>query len=209
MEWIGTGLTRGQDMIKMILQLKIIIQDGNVMRHISLLFITILFCGCMSCEIPCDSIKFVNNSDDSITIYIATGFYEYAPTAYPDTLLPYDRMLNWSTPKKLSQTLAPEPPTAGAKKGYACLPLDLLFDNYLPLDTLSVMIIKLSDWRNTPWQELREKNMVLVRYDYSRADLERCGNTIYYPPAPWMKDMKMWPPYSTFTNDTTQTTAKK
>lgn len=208
MEWIGTGLTRGQDMIKMILQLIVIIQDGKVMRHISLLFTTILFCGCMSCEIPCDRIMYVNNSEDSINIYIATGFYSFGPTAYPDTLLPYDRLVDKYAQKTLYEYLLPCPPTTG-KEGLNCLPLDFLFDNYLPLDTLSVMIIKLSDWRNTPWQELREKNLVLVRYDYSRADLERCGNTIYYPPAPWMKDMKMWPPYSTFTNDTTQTTAKK
>ena len=49
-----------------------------------------------------------------------------------------------------------------------------------------------------PWEEIRRTNNYLVRYDYTREQLESLNYTIEYPPTSRMKDIHMYPEFSTF-----------
>ncbi len=49
-----------------------------------------------------------------------------------------------------------------------------------------------------PWEEIRRTNNYLVRYDYTREQLEGLGYTIIYPPTLGMRKIHMYPEFSTF-----------
>lgn len=49
-----------------------------------------------------------------------------------------------------------------------------------------------------PWEEIRKTNNYLVRYDYTKEQLEGFDYTIIYPPTLGMKNIHMYPEFSTF-----------
>lgn len=49
-----------------------------------------------------------------------------------------------------------------------------------------------------PWEEIRRTNNYLVRYDYTREQLEGLDYTIIYPPTLGMRKIHMYPEFSTF-----------
>jgi len=77
------------------------------------------------------------------------------------------------------------------------------WEDALP-DTFSVFIFNYEKVKEKPWNEIREKNLYLVRYDFSREQFlrnrkddgrkNRMDAFIPYPPAPWLHDVKMWIP---------------
>lgn len=55
-------------------------------------------------------------------------------------------------------------------------------------------------WKNDAWDKAMKEYDVLARYDLSLGDMNSFRDddgviTLYYPPIPAMKGIKMWPPY--------------
>lgn len=65
-------------------------------------------------------------------------------------------------------------------------------------DIICVFILSQDTINKYPWEEIRRTNNYLVRYDYTREQLEGLDYTIEYPPTPRMKDIHMYPEFSTF-----------
>lgn len=72
--------------------------------------------------------------------------------------------------------------------------LDKLYSSW-NADTVSFFIFDKDVVDNTPWADVVQNYMVLQRYDFTKADLERIRCQIYYPPTEAMKDIRMWPRY--------------
>ena len=83
---------------------------------------------------------------------------------------------------------------------FECDNLSALLRSCLPKDTLSVFIISCDTLNKYGYDVVAKENKILVRYDLSIPDLERMGYNIPYPPAPWMKEMKMYPSYDKVVN---------
>ena len=66
----------------------------------------------------------------------------------------------------------------------------------LPKDTLSVFIFHTDTLTEYTWNEVRDKYMILKRYDLSLDDLRRLNFKITYPPNEIMDNIKMYPPRS-------------
>ena len=64
-------------------------------------------------------------------------------------------------------------------------------------DYLYLFVLAADTLAKYSWAEIRERNLILVRYDLTYKDIE-LFSPLYYPPTPEMRDIKMWPPYSTF-----------
>ena len=144
-----------------------------------------------------------NNSDIDIFSYQAAN-NNYAPTVYPDTLLP-EAYSSWygygDTNSDPSDTLGIIPPNTF---GYDwCLPFDYprwffdrgRFDKYFPAGYYSVFILSLDAYKEKGWDGIRNDYDILVRYDLTFDDLKALKDTIPFPPTEKMKDMKMYPPY--------------
>jgi hypothetical protein len=121
-----------------------------------------------------------NNSDYSIDCYFALGgkYGIYYPNNLPDTNIYLIRGIK-------------------QKKDYyydSSSKWDEVF-SYLPSDTLSIYIFHTDTLTKYPWEEVRDKYMVLKRYDLSLSDLEKLKFNVPYPPSPAMSNMKMYPPY--------------
>ncbi|GHT18487.1 hypothetical protein FACS189429_5100 [Bacteroidia bacterium] len=129
-----------------------------------------------------------NNSSDTLSVYIAFAF---CPTVYPDTVMSDDMTFGgYISPG----TKAPVRPTLLDWKQTL---------KELPKDTLSVYIISTDTMWHYTWQEIKENYKVLVRYDLGVPDIEKLLDnngfpTIPYPPDERMKDIKMYPPYGTY-----------
>ena len=67
--------------------------------------------------------------------------------------------------------------------------------NLLPRDTLSIYIFHTDTLNKYPWNIVKEKYMVLKRYDLSLSDLKQLDFKVSYPPSSAMSKMKMYPPY--------------
>ena len=65
-------------------------------------------------------------------------------------------------------------------------------------DIICVFILSQDTINKYPWEEIRRTNNYLVRYDYTREQLEGLDYTIEYPPTSRMKDIHMYPEFSTF-----------
>ena len=157
-------------------------------------FCFMLFVLLSGCYIPGENnYTLENNSEKSICAYIATGFYEFGPTAYPDTLLPKDRQI---TGRMLSELISEE-----ILPNSKMIWPPLLYEHHhlgekLPLDTLSVFVLSYDTLRKYGYEDVRVHNRIMVRYDLSYDEVRDMNWTFYYPPQEFMKDMKMYPPYS-------------
>lgn len=67
--------------------------------------------------------------------------------------------------------------------------------SYLPSDTLSIYIFHTDTLKKYSWDIIKERYMVLKRYDLSLDDLKKLDYTVPYPPSSAMSNMKMFPPY--------------
>ena len=149
-----------------------------------------------------------NESEDTMCVYLATGFFEYGPTAYPDTLLPKDFWLpreKWGE-VKLSWLLSYIAYPPQANKSERLIMQAFRKDEWdkslspciLPYDTLSAFFICKDTLNLYGYDDIQEKNRVQLRIDFSRDNLKKINNLIHYPPPPKMRHMHMSPSYDEF-----------
>lgn len=150
-----------------------------MMNKIIILGLCIVFIKC--CKLPesYSDINIINNSNQSIDLYICLGG-NYG-TYYPDTLLPYTS--NYII-KDIKSKITYQYLLHGAWK-------DIFIS--LPQDTLSVFILSTDTIMQYEWQEIRDNYNILKRYDLSLSDLEQLHFYVPYPPDETMENMKMFP----------------
>ena len=146
---------------------------------------TVLFQACPMIDRDMLPLYLENNSNDTLGVYVANGFY----SAYPDTLLPdkyQDGLLSG----------VPKGHMTGAIYFFKSPEKEI---KQLPKDTLSIFILSMNNnygiETDSIWKEMNYGTRFLRRYDMSMQDLKVLNNSIPYPPDERMKDMKMYPPY--------------
>jgi len=140
-----------------------------------ILFIAIIFiaAGCPYLVESVDLITIQNYSNDTIRYY--------ASYIYPDTSM--------SNSKPRLIRINPQ--------NFGFLDSKKDWEKVLtpPNDTVSIFFLSESVVNTYDWDEVRNKYLILKRYDLSLDDLKLLKWTIHYPPTEEMKDMKMYPPY--------------
>ena len=132
------------------------------------------------------SARRANNANHAIGYNLSLG--AHSGNCYPDTLLP-------STNFTVTKNIKP-----GRSDSYdSGIEWKKIFSR-LPKDTMSVFIFHTDTLTKYPWEEVRDRYMILRRYDLSYDDIVRLYNKhnfpeIPYPPDERMKYMKMYPSY--------------
>lgn len=151
------------------------------------------------------SLYLTNESNDTICVYVASGYYKWGPTAYPDTTLPRGNYLYVRNHPISEYIQRGYPPHQGKH-------VSLLLDNYirskvwystlepciLPRDTLSVFFICKDTFNLYGYDDVRENSRIQLRIDFSKYDLKEIESEIHYPPRPEMRYMHMSPSYDEF-----------
>lgn len=114
------------------------------------------------------SIKFYNNSNYSVDVYVALGA-KYGGTAYPDTILPLSdlHLYRYVKPNSFSYVIS-------SLHTYEELYSDL------PKDTLSIFVLHSDTVKKYEWSKIRKDNMYLKRYDLNIKDVKE-HHDFYYP----------------------------
>ena len=139
------------------------------------------------------TLDLINNSVHKIGYYFA--MCEQYGTCYPDTLLPITNdIVVYDMSKEIASGIL-------TRRSW-----DKVFSTF-PKDTMSVFIFHTDTLNKYTWKEVKDKYMILKRYDLSLDDLQRLHNKygtpeIPYPPDERMKDMKMYPLYGSENADT-------
>ena len=126
------------------------------------------------------TIDLINKSGHKIGYYFALGG-QYG-TFYPDSLPITNNYIVYDMNKEIA---------SGAHSG---LSWDRVFSQ-LPKDTMSIFIFHTDTLNKYTWEEVRDRYMILSRYDLSLQDIVNLNHTIPYPPTEAMKEMKMYLPY--------------
>jgi hypothetical protein len=108
-----------------------------------------------------------NNSDHSIGCYFSLGGKN--GTYYPDTILPAS-----------NQYVIREIKPGDRYTYYSGTKWEEIFPS-LPKDTMSVYIFHTDTLNKYIWEEIRNNNKILKRYDLSLDDLMQNNMTITYP----------------------------
>ena len=161
------------------------------LRIYGILFGLLLLSSCFYDE-DGDYIVIQNSSDDTLCVWADLHQTELA---YPDTVLP-DKSNN-KTNLYIGEQDVVLPQSTGRIEHAS------FWEDTLP-DSFSVFIFNYEKVKEKSWNEIREKNLYLVRYDFSREQFlrnrkddgrkNRMNVFIPYPPAPWLHDVKMWIP---------------
>jgi hypothetical protein len=156
-------------------------------KIISIIVSAVLLVSASKCELLMEYTKYpwyvINQENYSIKAYLAFGYYDFSPSAYPDTTLPINNYIGMSKVEPNEKQLVWESVNRE----------DLV--KSLPLDTLSVFIFHADTLNKYTWAEVRNGYKILKRYDLSLQNLQLLNYTIPYPPSEKMKNMKMYPPY--------------
>ena len=158
------------------------------------------FALCMDTEPVPDYIYIKNASNDSVFVYMALGIGPEYPTLYPDTTLPpYLIIKNARIGKErkdlfITDYLPVLPPNTTGE----VWPTDYEKIAEWEPDTMSIFIISKNAVDKYGWEDVRENYRILERYDLSTDEVILMNYTIPYPPQPFMRNMKMYPPYSRF-----------
>ena len=151
------------------------------------------------------SLDVTNTSNDSIYIYAALGI-SYAPTVYPDTLLPEDDYVGdlWfpHTSDSISGYLHPLGP-----QDTTCVDMGLLYlddwehgkydkflKDYPPIT--SFFFISADTLKKYGYDHVARHNMILARYDLTISDMKRLNLLIHFPPTEAMNGMNIRMPFS-------------
>lgn len=118
------------------------------------------------------------------TITASLSNYKTIDPVYPDTVLPIER----------TTTGGPVLPDKETFIFIRNVSWEMIFNN-LDRDTMSFYIYDVDTLAKYPWETIRERYMILQRYDLSIHDLRKLEYIVYYPPTPTMANMKMWPSY--------------
>lgn len=124
-------------------------------------------------------IDFYNNSGSPVCYYMpwTNGIF------YPDTILPEKNPEPYQFNKQWAYNF-----------GNPGMNENQLFE-YMSVDTMSIFFFDPDTLAKYEWKIIREEYKILIRYDFSHADLRQLNWRIDYPPTKQMKDMKMFPPY--------------
>jgi hypothetical protein len=126
-----------------------------------------------------------NRSPHDVSVYVATGFYGFGPTAYPDTLLPQNYDLSeYGWKGKLEDWLKDYPVASFTKESVT--PSMSCDDNGVvtprpPRDTLSIFIIDHDTLMKYGYDYVRQHNMILARYDVHWRNAWSMDYTFVYP----------------------------
>lgn len=131
-------------------------------KTVKLLFITICLLSCepLSHKHAEGSLKFVNNSDNTLR------FYE--SYLYPDTVIPQIKPDLYYVGPKISEFI------------YLDETVEKVFED-LPQDILSIYVFDEDTVNTYEWVQIKEGYKILIRYDLSLEDLEQMNWTIIYP----------------------------
>jgi hypothetical protein len=138
------------------------------------------------CEYFCegfeDAMKIKNDSTDKICYFVSYGRNSDSYGRNSDTLIPQKK------PQQLSIL---------TQKKHHIIYSEKKWEKVLvpPHDIMRIFILSESVVKSYEWNEIRDKYMILQRYDLSLSDLERLNFEVTYPPNEAMKDIKMYPPY--------------
>lgn len=152
------------------------------MKMIYLLIFTISIFGCE--QFPMDKryrIFLKNNSGVNLQVYKALGDV-IDSTAYPDTSLPRKLIRRFLEPNIEKQVLIYD--GSGT--------IESFFERRLK-DTLSIFIFNADTLQKYPWDTIRKRYMVLIRYDLSLQDLKNRRSFIEYPYDSTKGKLKVWP----------------
>lgn len=148
-----------------------------------------------------------NNSGFDIFSYQAANNI-WAPTVYPDTLLPEsfnnkeNRFFCCYDPETDARTDTLGRIRPGTDGKDWCYPwkrarrlYEQQFEKDFPAGYYSVIILSYESYLEKGWEGIRDDYDILVRYDLTYDNLKVLNDTIPFPPTEAMKNMKMWPPY--------------
>ena len=124
-----------------------------------------------------------NATDDTICIYVATGYYGESPTAYPDTVLPLDKVY-WKDETISNRIRQNEIAPHSSLSSLPILDKKMNPIFSLPNDTLSIFFISTDTLNKYGYDMVREKNMILERHDLSMEEIKELYNekkAIVYP----------------------------
>ncbi len=128
-----------------------------------------------NCKFPDEGYFFTitNNANHSISYYIGE--------LYPDTLITQDK-------PHLLYTLHPR---SSYKPSY----WDTWEEHFSKIEKLSIFIFHTDTLDKYTWDEIRDKYMVLKRYDVNFEDFKSVHWQVEYPPTEIMKGIEQYPPY--------------
>ena len=143
----------------------------KIIKHISILVVAlILFVACQDDGNP---IGLCNDSDRDVYL-VAHWCWSNSPCSHTGL-----------SEKEFRSTLV--------KKGKC--EQSLWFFNTNLNDMMHFFLFDADTFETYSWQELRDGNKILQRYDLKGKDIKRLNYTVPYPPTEAMRDIKMYPPY--------------
>ena len=175
------------------------------MRHVLLIIMTmsVMSCGLYWGEDPHD-LRVQNNSAVKIVYYFPSAcdypLDNFPCKVYPDTTITFPWWFASGPVMPNENLMADRGLVEGAYIVYKADTLSLFILESRLLEN-EVWVDKDGGyWKNDAWLKAMEETDVLARYDLSLEDIDRFRDdkgvvTLYYPPTPEMKDIKMWPPY--------------
>lgn len=152
------------------------------------------------------SLDVINNSNDSIRVYLALGRPPLYPTAYPDTCLPKDAYVDEinlpHTNDSISGYFVGISPHSGSAVVMTIVysdywghgRIDDFFDDFIRVKVLPFFFISADTLKKYGYDYVASHNMILARYDLTESDMRSLNLTIPYPPTESMKGMKIWMP---------------
>lgn len=152
-----------------------------------------------------ESIDVINNSNDTILIYLASGKTAATPTAYPDTCLPAEAFVGDiqlpHTNDSISGYLVKISPHDDAPVYLGLVTTDYwghglrtkFFDQH-HIHMLSFFFIHSDTLKKYGYDYIAKNNLILARYDLCESDMRALDLRIPYPPLEAMKEMKTWIP---------------
>ena len=148
-----------------------------------------------------------NFADFDIFSYQAAN-NSWAPTVYPDTVLPEkfndkeNRFFYCFDPEANAETDTLgiiRPGMNGKDMCYPWKKARRLYEDQFREDFAagyySVFIISYETYLEKGWEGIRDDYDILVRYDLTYDNLKALNDTIPFPPTEAMNNMKMWPSY--------------
>ena len=152
------------------------------MKYLLLLFFLLTMPSCLLYMDKEAGVYIINQSDNDL--YMGIGFDSISSFYTPPDYVAFDDF-------RLCKQ--------NEKKFFYCTGLfwDEFFKSY-NLKTVSIFLLDSDTVQTYDIQTLKEGYKIKCRYDVTLKDLDLFRCTFTYPPTPEMRDIKMWPPYSTF-----------
>lgn len=183
------------------------------MRQLYIFIIILLFTSCgLYWGDDSQDLRLKNNSEQKIAFYFPSTYDysldEFPCKTYPDTTISFPWWFTSGPVMPGEYVNAEGGLVEGAYEVYKADTLSLFILDYKLIEG-KMWIEDSKDggyWRNDAWLKAMEETDVLLRYDLSINDMNRFRDktgmvTLYYPPTPEMKDIKMWPPYEETINE--------